>query len=224
MSQKVGDFEVDRGEHIGAGSFGTVYIAIHSHTKQKVAAKEILIKEQTTAETIEREIKVHQSIPKHENIVDFIAYEKKSKSFWIFTWYCELGDLNAYHQNADPCMTLSEKIVILKQVCQGIQHLHSQEPPVAHRDLKPANVLITEVDGKIIAKICDLGIAKETQRERYHQTNVGTYPYKAPEFFQSTGSEKRKYDISVDIFSLGLLISSFIDAEEFDELPIPKCK
>ena len=30
-----------------------------------------------------------------------------------------------------------------------------------HRDIKPDNILVTEVEGKLIVKICDFGTTKE---------------------------------------------------------------
>ena len=80
-----------------------------------------------------------------------------------------------------------------------------------------------------MAKICDLGIAKATVKEKDIftglKTNVGTYPYKAPELFNITNSDDSvDHDISVDIFSLGMFISAFIDGEDYKELPDPACK
>ena len=46
-------------------------------------------------------------------------------------------------------------IHVLKDVCRGILHMHSQNPPIAHRDIKVENVLLH--DKKF--KLCDFGSA-----------------------------------------------------------------
>ena len=84
------------------------------------------------------------------------------------------------------------------------------------------------IDGKIVAKLCDLGIAKssltESDMKKSLKTNVGTYTYKAPEFFELEDRKIHCYDISVDVFSAGLLISAFIDVEDNKEIQPPTCK
>ena len=45
----------------------------------------------------------------------------------------------------------------IEQICDALEYLHSQNPPIIHRDIKPANIKITPV-GK--AMLVDFGIAK----------------------------------------------------------------
>ena len=44
---------------------------------------------------------------------------------------------------------------MLKDVCRGILHMHSQNPPIAHRDIKVENVLLQNKK----FKLCDFGSA-----------------------------------------------------------------
>ena len=46
----------------------------------------------------------------------------------------------------------------IEQVCEALEYLHGQNPPVIHRDLKPANIKITP-SGR--AMLVDFGIAKQ---------------------------------------------------------------
>src|ERR1035441_4276748 len=43
-------------------------------------------------------------------------------------------------------LSISERLKLFIQVCEGVQHAHQKS--IMHRDLKPANVLVVEVDGK----------------------------------------------------------------------------
>ncbi|GMR38175.1 hypothetical protein PMAYCL1PPCAC_08370, partial [Pristionchus mayeri] len=65
-----------------------------------------------------------------------------------------------------------------------------------HRDLKPSNILVVSED---IVKICDLGIATESDDGTGWHSNIGTDVYRAPE-------QNMIYDRRVDIFSAGLIL------------------
>jgi len=49
-------------------------------------------------------------------------------------------------------------LYIIREVCNGIFHMHQQNPPIAHRDIKIENVLRF---GKTF-KLCDFGSASTT--------------------------------------------------------------
>ncbi len=54
-------------------------------------------------------------------------------------------------------MPLSMKLSILRDVAQGLAHLHARAPPVIHRDLTAKNILLTMA---MMGKIADLGVAE----------------------------------------------------------------
>lgn len=55
-----------------------------------------------------------------------------------------------------PCRAAYE---ITYQLCEGLFHAHSGEPPLVHRDLKPSNVfLAVPAGGHPIVKILDFGL------------------------------------------------------------------
>jgi Ser/Thr protein kinase RdoA (MazF antagonist) len=43
-------------------------------------------------------------------------------------------------------------------MAQALMYLHQQDPPVIHRDIKPANALLTDEDGRQMAKLADFGL------------------------------------------------------------------
>ena len=68
-----------------------------------------------------------------------------------------------------------------------------------HRDIKPENLLL---DKNCTLKVCDFGwciLLKNNDDQR--ETFCGTYEYIAPELYNN-----KKYDKSVDIWSLGVLL------------------
>ncbi|XVE54033.1 hypothetical protein DITRI_Ditri03aG0050000 [Diplodiscus trichospermus] len=87
---------------------------------------------------------------------------------------------------------------ICKQVLKGLMYLHS-EAHVIHRDIKPSNLLIN-YRGEV--KITDFRVsARLLSTSGRANTFVGTYCYMSPE--RIVGGS---YDITADIWSLGLLL------------------
>lgn len=101
-------------------------------------------------------------------------------------------------------------IRLLRQICQGLTHLHSRN--IIHRDLKPENILITITDeGKEIIKLIDFGVAKPDNHDgalqALTQTGqfVGSPMYMSPE--QCLG---KKVDPRSDLYSFGCILFEFI--------------
>ncbi len=85
------------------------------------------------------------------------------------------------------------------QICEGLQYLHSLQPPIIHRDLKPSNLLIDE-QGEI--KFVDFGIARKYKQETFEDTvKLGTVGFAAPEQYGG-----RQTDGRTDLYSLGAVL------------------
>jgi len=87
------------------------------------------------------------------------------------------------------------------QMIDGLEYCHSKQ--IAHRDLKPENLLMGE---GFNVKLVDFGFARffrddQTGEDVKMKTALGTPGYAAPEILQ-----RKPYDQSVDIFSLGVIL------------------
>src|SRR4051812_24729988 len=81
------------------------------------------------------------------------------------------------------------------QVCQVLNFLHTQEPPIIFRDVKPANIMVMP-NGQ--AKLIDFGIARTYKEGKRRDTmSMGTAAY-AP--FEQFG--KGQTDARSDVYSL----------------------
>jgi serine/threonine protein kinase len=103
--------------------------------------------------------------------------------------------------------TIEQRLALFQQVCHAVQHAHQKG--VIHRDIKPSNVLVSNQDGRPLAKVIDFGIAKATQTPLTDKTLftdfrqlIGTPAYMSPE--QAEGS--LDIDTRSDVYSLGVLL------------------
>lgn len=61
--------------------------------------------------------------------------------------------------------TIYQKTVHL-QLCEGLKHMHSFDPPYAHNDVKPGNVLVTYRKGQSpLATLMDFGSARPARKQ-----------------------------------------------------------
>lgn len=96
-------------------------------------------------------------------------------------------------------MDRTQRLSILRQLCDGLAFLHSAHPQIIHRDLKPSNVMVTD-DG--IVKIIDYDAAKPLDDAQNKDTVlIGTRGSAAPEQYGFGKCDER-----TDIYGLGGII------------------
>ena len=119
------------------------------------------------------------------------------------------ADAPSPSSSSQPNLPLGLKCSILQDTALGLAYLHSQDPPVIHRDLSAGNILL---DSALTAKIADLGMARILpDEEGATMTKApGALIYMPPEALEDT----TRYNTSIDIFSLGVLVV-FVLGEEF---------
>jgi len=101
-------------------------------------------------------------------------------------------------------LPLDEAMDIIRQLCDGLEYLHGQHPPVVFRDLKPGNVMITPQGG---VRLIDFGIARFFKPGQTRDTvALGTPGYAAPEQYGRQGQS----DARADIYSLGVLLHQMV--------------
>ena len=95
----------------------------------------------------------------------------------------------------------------MRQLCEVLIYLHSQDPPIIHRDLKPDNILLDET-GRIM--LIDFGIAKESKPATMTRTlgRAATHGFSPPEQAMGTGTDERS-----DIYALAATFYALLTGE-----------
>ncbi|MCS6842422.1 MAG: serine/threonine protein kinase [Roseiflexus sp.] len=90
------------------------------------------------------------------------------------------------------------------QICDVLEYLHRQNPPIIFRDIKPSNIMIEPDDN---VKLIDFGIAKVFQPLQ-RGTQIGTPGYAPPEQYQGIATPES------DIFSLGATLHHMLTGRD----------
>ena len=97
-------------------------------------------------------------------------------------------------------LQLAKQLRISLEIIRGVAYLHQQTPPLVHRDLNDKNVMFS-TEGVI--KIGDFGQSK-LKKDLYLTTRQpGMVIFMPPE---ALNADKSKYNESLDIFSVGVLM------------------
>eukprot|EP01035_Chromulina_nebulosa_P027649 gene27649-36393_t len=129
-----------RGEMLGQGAFGIVYLGLNVETGELMAVKQMTTEEVSRRElgALENEINLLRNL-RHPNIVRYIGTEVTALSLSIFLEYVPGGSLKAL---IDKFGHLEEPVAksYTRQLLIGLEYLHRNG--IAHRDIKGANCLV----------------------------------------------------------------------------------
>ena len=135
----------------------------------------------------------HPAIPK---LYDYFFED----GYWYLVMeYVPGPTLAAYMRQHAPLPPL-EAINYTMQLCDVLDYLHRQVPPVIFHDLKPSNIIITP-EGRLV--LVDFGIARYFKEGQMNDTtDFGSPGYASPEQFEGSGQT----DARSDLFSLGIIL------------------
>ena len=203
MATKVGtvlDGKYEILKQIGKGGMSIVYLAMDKRLNKQWAVKEI----RKTASGKNNEVVVnsllaeanlmkrldHPALPRIVDIID------NGQTIYVIMDYIEGESLGKIlkEYGAQP----QEQVLDwAKQLCDVLEYLHSQKPPIIYRDMKPDNVML-KPEGNL--KVIDFGIAREYKEKNLADTTIlGTRGYAPPEQHGS-----RQTDVRSDIYALGM--------------------
>ncbi|OOF99790.1 hypothetical protein ASPCADRAFT_161001 [Aspergillus carbonarius ITEM 5010] len=209
LPQRQPTFRIIRGQLIGKGTYGRVYLGMNADNGEVLAVKQVevnpriagtdkdRIKEMVAA--MDQEIDTMQHL-EHPNIVQYLGCERGEFSISIYLEYISGGSVGSCLRKHGK---FEESVVqsLTHQTLSGLAYLHNQG--ILHRDLKADNILL-DLDGT--CKISDFGISKKTDNIYGNDSTnsmQGSVFWMAPEVIQSQG---QGYSAKVDIWSLGCVV------------------
>ncbi|CAD5112095.1 DgyrCDS1335 [Dimorphilus gyrociliatus] len=148
---------------IAEGGFAYVYEAVDNKSGKEYALKRLLAADDEKCKAIVREITFFKKLSGHPNIVKFMNAASIGKNdsghgqaeYLLLTELCTGGQLVDVI-NKKERLKVEQILPCFYQICNAVQHMHDQKPPIIHRDLKIENVLISS-SGHM--KLCDFGSA-----------------------------------------------------------------
>ncbi|RAR04647.1 camp-dependent protein kinase [Stemphylium lycopersici] len=202
-------FKWMKGQLIGKGTFGRVYLGMNITTGELIAVKQVEVnakaagsdkdKIKELVKSLDQEIDTMQHLD-HPNIVQYLGCERKEYSISIFLEYISGGSVGSCIRKHGK---FEESVVssLTRQTLLGLSYLHREG--ILHRDLKADNILL-DLDGT--CKISDFGISKKTDNiygNDVTNSMQGSVFWMAPEVIRSQG---QGYSAKVDIWSLGCVV------------------
>ena len=204
-------------ENIGKGAFGVVIkgkynnhpcaVKVLHHTAMEIQAN-LATGEQGMEEAMkafDRECKFLESF-EHPNIVKHLSTDKHPLTdSTILVLELMDSNLKSYLSKlGEESLTSYCQISLSKDVASGLVYIHSKK--VIHRDLCGDNILLTLDQPVPVAKISDFGMSRLLNPSQMSSTlsaighRMGYLPPEAPRI------ENEKYDQSLDVFSLGVIM------------------
>jgi serine/threonine protein kinase len=135
-----------KGELLGQGAYGQVFLGLNTDTGQLLAVKQVQLSRERTKTSdqlisaLESEIALMSGLV-HENIVRYVGSQRSPQHLNIFLEFVSGGSLASVLKSFG---RFSEKLVKLycRQILAGLEYLHRNN--IIHRDIKGANILLTQ--------------------------------------------------------------------------------
>ena len=199
---------------LGRGGMGAVYLAANTRAFDRPCVIKEIIEYYDPADAEARRKAIQRfeaeartlAALRHSSIPDIYAYFSEQNHNYLVMEYIEGPNLSKNLTRKE-----SEKLVAgqarpaeqvinhVIEICEVLDYLAQQQPPVIHNDIKPANIILEKSTGRAV--LVDFGTAKykyslaesppaDVQLGRLQSSVYGTLGYAAPELFEGQGEPR----------------------------------
>jgi serine/threonine-protein kinase len=214
-------------DKIGEGGMGEVYRARHVHLDEiriiKVTKPDPL-GEGSEPRRFQEEARI-ATLVRHPNVAALYDFSRMpdGASYYMVWEFINGITLEAWLKKYGP-LPVARALDVAQQVLAGLAEIHAQG--IVHRDLSPDNIMLKELpDGRLQAKIIDLGIAKRVAAESLQMTGTGMFvgklKYCSPE---QAGALPRGQTVDgrSDLYSFGVVLYEMLSGRPPFESQTPE--
>jgi len=193
---------------VGHGGMGAVYQARDRKQQRICAIKEMSLsmvpsdEREKAVQSFKAEAKMLWGLS-HVNLPAFYGFFAEGQRYFLVMEYIDGYTLEELlEQNKGP---FNERRVLgwARQLCDVLEYLHSQVPPIIFRDMKPGNIMLMR-NGRI--KLIDFGIARLFKPSNSPDTQLlGTPGFAPPEQYGKAQTDERS-----DIYALAITLAQLL--------------
>jgi eukaryotic-like serine/threonine-protein kinase len=207
-------------KRIGVGGFGAVYLAERESDKTKVAIKIMLARvavDEDARRKFAQEINLLKGLS-HKHVVTVLDSGSAGSAFYFVMEFCPGGSVADYMETTGGVLKPSTALPIMRQALDGLAFAHGRG--IVHRDLKPSNILLSGTPASPLAKIADLGLAKNFEKAGFSgMTVTGAYAG-TPLFMPKEQLLNFKYVKPVsDVWSIGATFYNMLTGQTPRDYP-----
>ncbi len=193
-------------QQLGSGGMGAVYKV----NDARLAGKQWAIKEmfdahitnpldhQAALDGFRREAQLLATLD-HINLPKVTDYFEENNKHYLVMEFVQGDTLEQIVARTSSMLDEARVLNWARQLCDVLEYLHTQQPPIIFRDLKPANIMLTPQEH---IKLIDFGIARFFQAGKKKDTALfGTAGYASPEQYGTGQTDARS-----DIYSFGVVL------------------
>lgn len=205
---------------LGKGGMGAVYLVRDQGLYGKHwALKELLERFDNPAERAEAVAQFQSEVQmlvdlRHPNLPQVVDVFEENGRHYMVMEFIEGQTLREMLEAAsEGCLPEDQLRNWVIQICDVLDYLHSQNPPVIFRDLKPANIMVTP-QGQV--KLIDFGVARLFNPIKGTDTlKMGTVGYAPPEQYAGKGQTTTRSDV----YALGATLHELLTGSNPEEHP-----
>jgi serine/threonine-protein kinase len=212
-------------DKVAEGGMGEVYRARHRHLDEIRIIKVIkpdAAGDAGSARRFQEEARL-ATLVRHPNVAALYDFSRQPDgSYYMVSEYIDGVTLQTWLREHGP-LDPARAIDVARQILAGLSEIHAQG--IVHRDLSPDNIMVRPVDGRLRAKIIDLGIAKRVAAESHQMTGTGLFlgklKYCSPEQAGALPAGQT-LDARTDIYSLGVVFYEMLSGRAPFESSTPE--